>query len=345
MDAACTNCLTPGAALQCGKCRNAVYCNRTCQAADWRAGHRYVCRGPSAPRPEDDDLVQEALEAVDVDEPEIRTDADNLGPLIRKTPLRRHDAVIKEALAEDPCESDKEASSEDEPPGYTPSWRPAGGARSTAEGSPDAVRTSASRGASRERSVASKTAWDSEALPGPSLARSLQEEGSEESRPLADAHGCPPSGLAMTHGHSTDALQGPRVVDPAQGYPTCGLAAAAEPHLPDVPDALAGAPHPFSLNDGSSEAAMLVAGAQGRDLPEPLVVEEDWAEPPPDALDPGLADECQAEQPEGGDVVQRFVLDPEFDYDHCPLSVPEYPYSLKGPLGQVPSGRWGAAPA
>lgn len=32
---------------------------------------------------------------------------------------------------------------------------------------------------------------------------------------------------------------------------------------------------------------------------------------------------------EAGDNVESFVLDPDFDYDKCPLSKPEWPYNLR----------------
>eukprot|EP00931_Biecheleriopsis_adriatica_P062618 TRINITY_DN37780_c0_g2_i1.p1 TRINITY_DN37780_c0_g2~~TRINITY_DN37780_c0_g2_i1.p1 ORF type:complete len:189 (+),score=49.35 TRINITY_DN37780_c0_g2_i1:25-567(+) len=106
--ASCSNCGKPGASQRCGKCQRVVYCSRTCQAADWRVGHRYACRAAEVPLPEHGEAVVEALKAADgsevVDgggpESEIRTDADNLGPLIRSTPVRRADAPIMELPAE-----------------------------------------------------------------------------------------------------------------------------------------------------------------------------------------------------------------------------------------------------
>ena len=34
-------------ARRCSRCRTAVYCSKTCQATDWREGHRKVCAPPS----------------------------------------------------------------------------------------------------------------------------------------------------------------------------------------------------------------------------------------------------------------------------------------------------------
>eukprot|EP00927_Polykrikos_kofoidii_P051955 TRINITY_DN45729_c0_g1_i1.p1 TRINITY_DN45729_c0_g1~~TRINITY_DN45729_c0_g1_i1.p1 ORF type:complete len:198 (-),score=28.87 TRINITY_DN45729_c0_g1_i1:223-816(-) len=106
----CANCgRLPEAALRCGRCRQTVYCGKTCQSADWRSGHRYVCRGPAAETSEGGaqhvEEVREALTAVE--EPEIRTDADNAGSQIRAAPLRRHDAPIED-LDVDPLPSPRE---------------------------------------------------------------------------------------------------------------------------------------------------------------------------------------------------------------------------------------------
>src|SRR5690242_1064431 len=46
----CANCGQQGSSsparsspLRCGRCRSVWYCNRECQLADWKAGHRSVC--------------------------------------------------------------------------------------------------------------------------------------------------------------------------------------------------------------------------------------------------------------------------------------------------------------
>ncbi len=34
--------------LQCGRCKNAFYCNQGCQSKDWKRKHRNVCKANSA---------------------------------------------------------------------------------------------------------------------------------------------------------------------------------------------------------------------------------------------------------------------------------------------------------
>lgn len=41
----CGQCLKPGAKLACGRCRDMIYCNKTCQKEDW-GRHKVVCRTP-----------------------------------------------------------------------------------------------------------------------------------------------------------------------------------------------------------------------------------------------------------------------------------------------------------
>ena len=52
----CDRCASPSAALQCGRCKSAYYCDPVCQRADWRNGHRLVCAEvarPASPDVED----------------------------------------------------------------------------------------------------------------------------------------------------------------------------------------------------------------------------------------------------------------------------------------------------
>eukprot|EP00928_Gymnodinium_smaydae_P005891 TRINITY_DN12040_c0_g1_i1.p2 TRINITY_DN12040_c0_g1~~TRINITY_DN12040_c0_g1_i1.p2 ORF type:complete len:195 (-),score=45.26 TRINITY_DN12040_c0_g1_i1:361-945(-) len=109
---ACDNCGKTGVELQrCGRCRGAAYCGRSCQAQDWRKGHRYLCRAaaPSGPGALHETEVREALKAAEEEEPEVRTDADNVGAEIRATPLRRHDAEVKVVAEADPEPAAEEA--------------------------------------------------------------------------------------------------------------------------------------------------------------------------------------------------------------------------------------------
>merc|ERR1711924_220753 len=91
---------------RCGRCKRNVYCDRKCQTADWKAGHKFHCRLPEVATAEHEEDVREALASVDAeeaiikDETVIYTDADNVGKQIRSTKLRRHDAEIKELPAE-----------------------------------------------------------------------------------------------------------------------------------------------------------------------------------------------------------------------------------------------------
>mmetsp|Transcript_143965 Transcript_143965/g.460791 ORF Transcript_143965/g.460791 Transcript_143965/m.460791 type:complete len:198 (+) Transcript_143965:67-660(+) len=99
----CSSCAKPGASLRCGRCRAAVYCGQQCQAADWKSGHRFTCRPAATAAPAQHEVeVREAIakaheEEGAEEEPEVRTDADQLGAQIRAVPLRRHDAEVKEA--------------------------------------------------------------------------------------------------------------------------------------------------------------------------------------------------------------------------------------------------------
>ena len=44
----CSFCDKPGASLKrCGNCKLAWYCDEDCQRADWKAGHKAVCRSDS----------------------------------------------------------------------------------------------------------------------------------------------------------------------------------------------------------------------------------------------------------------------------------------------------------
>eukprot|EP00929_Paragymnodinium_shiwhaense_P050121 TRINITY_DN25262_c0_g1_i1.p2 TRINITY_DN25262_c0_g1~~TRINITY_DN25262_c0_g1_i1.p2 ORF type:complete len:195 (-),score=52.79 TRINITY_DN25262_c0_g1_i1:169-753(-) len=126
-EAVCANCLKPHAAQRCGRCKRAVYCDRKCQAADWRAGHKFHCRVPEVETAEHEGDVREALASADAeeaiikdDESIIRTDADNVGQQIRTAKLRRHDAKIEELPAEAEEADDVQALRPSEPARLAP---------------------------------------------------------------------------------------------------------------------------------------------------------------------------------------------------------------------------------
>src|SRR3569833_1158244 len=42
----CSYCAAPDALKRCGRCISKVYCNRDCQRAAWKAGHKDMCKMP-----------------------------------------------------------------------------------------------------------------------------------------------------------------------------------------------------------------------------------------------------------------------------------------------------------
>ena len=70
--ASCGGCGRGGATLRCGRCKSVRYCDRRCQAFDWKRGHKATCRVPAAAAAgnvDDDSASPAALEVLSSSHP------------------------------------------------------------------------------------------------------------------------------------------------------------------------------------------------------------------------------------------------------------------------------------